>query len=112
MPPRTAVALGDDTVYELSVRNTGARTGDVVVTCFVAAEKQAEVAQPPRKQLFEFDRVEELAAGGSASLAFTLSPKGRALVTGDGRRAVVPGQYRVVCSAGGIVSVSAELRVE
>lgn len=123
-PPPTTVNAGDDTIYELTVTNTGTVVGDVVVTCYVRAVKEsvakAGVHRPPVQQLFAFERVEELPPSGSmptvaaeaaalsppppsasALVAFTLTPEGRTLVTDDGRRVAAAGDYQVVCKAGG-----------
>jgi hypothetical protein len=83
----------------------------VVVVCYVAAVTQTVVKHPPIRQLFNFDRVERLAAGDVASLAFSLDPKGRALVDEEGRVVVAPGQYKVMCEAGGLVTLTAPLSV-
>ena len=110
-PPAAAAAPGDTTAYALTVRNTGELTGDVVVACYVTALEQTAVARPPRQSLWAFDRVEGLAAGASATLAFSLAPDGRALTTAAGRRVVPKGRFAVRCSAGEQVSVSANLTV-
>lgn len=110
-PPPTEVAAGDDTTFELTVQNSGSVLGDVVVTCYVTATEQALVKRPPVRQLWEFDRVEDLAAGQEALLAFTLTPTRRSLVTETGRRVTPVGKYLVECSAGGLVSVAAQLKV-
>ena len=124
-PPPSTVVAGDETMYELAVTNTGAVTGDVVVTCYSsfsgdggatvpsapAAAPQAAVKRPPLRSLFAFDRVEELRPGATAALAFALAPAGRTLVAEDGRQVASAGAWKVVCEAGGLVSVDAALAV-
>lgn len=110
-PPPTVVAAGDDATFELTVRNVGQVLGDVVITCYVTATEQTVVQRPPKRQLWEFDRIEGLVAGREAFLAFTLTPAGRSLVTETGRRVFPAGIYSVDCFAGGLTSVTAPLKV-
>ena len=110
-PPPPSVAVGKPAPYSLAVHNTGARMGDVVVTCFVAALEQTAVEQPPVRQLFAFDRVEALAAGQARQLTFTLTPESRKLTTTTGDRVDAPGRFRIDCQTADASSVTAPLVV-
>ena len=111
-PPHPQVNAGDDSQLELTVSNIGGRVGDVVIACYAVLQPSALVPRPPRRQLFAFDRVEDLAPGGEAALAFSLGPAGRSLVTSAGRRIVPTGRCHVVCEAGGPrLTVSAQINV-
>jgi len=71
------------------------------VVCYVSAVKQAAVAHPPLRSVFEFARVEALAPSASTMLAFTLTPRGRSLVDEAGEWVTPAGGYSVQCEAGG-----------
>ena len=100
--PSGPVSPGAPTSWVVEVTNRGGRAGDVVLVCYVAAEKQAAVAEPPRRALFDFMRVEALAPAASRFVSFTLTPRGRALATPAGEWVTPPGAYSVECEAGGV----------
>jgi beta-glucosidase len=111
-PFPTSVSAGDETAFALTLTNTGGLVGDVVVTCYVVAVKQSAVKHPPLQQLFAFERAESVGSnGGTAVLAFTLTPEGRTLVTEEGTQVAAAGDFKVLCTAGGVVTISANLTV-
>ena len=105
-PPGNAPAgLGDTTSWAVRVQNapvgSGGVTGDVVVTCYVAAVKQNAVSDPPVKSLFDFTRVVGLEPGAERLVTFTLTPRDRSLYNEAGERVTPVGTFSVECEAGG-----------
>ena len=74
----------------------------MVVLAYVKAVQQNVVETPPLRSVFDFARVEELAAHDTTLLSFKLTPRGRALATKEGEWANPKGEYEVVFEAGGI----------
>ena len=134
--PQTSinVAVGDTTDIIVRVTNmggtggnsssssTGSSTGgggggggmasDVVVACYVSAQQQDAVPDPPVRSLFDFARSPVLAppaaalaaaaAGGQSTLlSFKLRPEHRTLVRDDGSSVTPTGVFAVHCEAGG-----------
>jgi beta-glucosidase len=90
-------------VVNLSVKNTGSVAGDVVITAFfrfvdVASQKESKML----KQLFDFDRLTNVASGESRTVAFGVTPKALAvadIATGD--IVVAAGRYALGFEDGG-----------
>ena len=104
--PTRPITQGEDSDWIVEVKNTGTREGDVVVICYVRATKQHVVGAPPRRSVFGFERVEELAPQSTTLVSFTLTAHGRSLVTEEGESVTPAGQYDVVCEAGGIAATA------
>jgi hypothetical protein len=104
--PTAPLAPGEESDWFVQVENTGELVGDVVVVCYVKATKQAAVAAPPLRSVFDFARVEELAPKKTTLLSFKLTPRGRALVTEDGEWVTPAGEYEVVCEAGSLATTA------
>ena len=112
--PTEPVGVLQPASYIVEVKNTGHVVGNMAVLCFVAAPAAtvtaaAALAQavggapllaPPVRSVFDFARVEALAAGASILLSFELSAEHRALVNVDGVWSNPPGEWSVVCEAG------------
>ena len=92
----------------------GSRAGGTGVTCYVTVllQQGPGVREPPKRVLFDFARVEDLGPGESTALSFTLTPRGRSLVTEGGVRVHPGGRYATQCKAGGVAkTASAEFTV-
>ena len=105
------IAPGEETEWIVTLKNVGEVAGGVVVTCYVSAvdvewSSTAENA-PPKRSLFDFARVEGLAAGASTMIPFALTPRGRGLVDAQGLWTNPAGTYSVVCEAGGVAKTAA-----
>ena len=86
------------------VMNTGSMAGDEVVLVYdsLSAAIRAAVgtAHPlPTKRLVDFQRV-SVAAGGSATVAFTIPKQALALTTADGSKKQYPGAHQLIFSRG------------
>ena len=87
-----------------TVKNTGSMAGDEVVLVYdsLSAAIRAAVgtAHPlPTKRLVDFQRV-SVAAGGSATVAFTIPKQALALTTADGSKKQYPGAHQLIFSRG------------
>merc|ERR1712050_111286 len=104
--PTQPIAPGETTSWFVEVTNTGKQfAGDIVVSCYVDAHGQNVVTDPPVRSLFDFERIENLLPGKSMLLHFTLTPRGRALVTVEGEWVVPVGTYKIDCQAGGMARI-------
>jgi hypothetical protein len=104
--PTAPLAQGEDSKYFVEVKNTGSTAGDVVIICYVKASQQTVVAGPPIRSVFDFERVENLQPLHTTLLSFTLTPRGRGLVTEQGEWVTPAGEYEVQCEAGGVVATA------
>jgi beta-glucosidase len=91
----TVLPAGQPAKVEASVTNSGAVAGDEVVEVYLT---QPRAFETPIRVLAGFQRV-HLAAGESAQIDFTISPRSLGQVDADGNRVIVPGNYTV--SVGG-----------
>lgn len=92
----------------VTVANVGDRSGDVVVCCYASAgDALRSEYDAPLRELFDFERVRDLAPGASTSLGVVLPPSARSLVAADGAR-ILPetGSYSVSCEAGGVATTA------
>lgn len=92
----TQLPAGASLKVGATVRNTGTRAGDEVVEVYLDAP---DVPLAPRHTLVAFQRV-YLKPGESRRVAFGLLPRQLSTVDAMGRRAVVPGRYRVFLGGG------------
>lgn len=90
----SVVAPNASVPFRVSVANTGTLGGDKVITAYVTAVQQSAVPDPPRQQLFAFERV-HVAAGDSEIVSFVLTPDARSLVDKTGKSVTPPGLFRV-----------------
>jgi beta-glucosidase len=98
------IAPGGSVRVEVTVRNTGARSGDEVVQIYVS-DVAASVTRPV-KQLRAFQRV-TLAPRESKTLSFTLGPADLGLLDRRFTWVVEPGEFRVTAgnsSEGGLTA--------
>eukprot|EP00039_Didymoeca_costata_P017511 m.324676 g.324676 ORF g.324676 m.324676 type:complete len:878 (-) comp16544_c0_seq6:89-2722(-) len=81
----------------VGIKNSGSITGDVVALAFFSPVSQSiQFTTHVKKQLFEFTRIEDVAAGSEVQVQFSVSPVSLGLVRDpDGDLCGVPGQYRV-----------------
>jgi beta-glucosidase len=91
-----ALAAGKPLSVGVTVRNTGARTGDEVVQAYLHA---TDVPLAPRRALVAFRRV-HLQPGESRRVTFDLTPRQLSTVDAAGRRAVAAGHYRLSVGGG------------
>ncbi len=84
---------GDSLIVDLTVENTGSRTGEEIVQLYVQDET-ASVTRPIL-ELKRFKRV-WLASGGSAKVQFSLSLDDLAFYDGGMKRVAEPGYFRVL----------------
>lgn len=92
--------------YTCEVHNTGSIAGDEVLMVFhsvgQAVRKAATAIHPvPIKELVEFWRFNNIPAGGSQVMAFSMEPEVLSLTTNDGSRKVYPGEHELHFSTGG-----------
>ena len=102
--------------YEVTVTNTGDRTGDEVVLAFFKPKAETLAAQIGNnqliRQLFGFERV-HLAPGESSTVRFNVTPSALQLVdraTGD--RVCTPGTFGIEFTNGVDQSLQASVRIE
>ena len=91
------VKTGEGMTVSVDVSNVGERTGDEVVQLYVRAQ-DAPVAAPVR-HLEGFCRI-TLQPGETRTVTFTLRPEQLSVITDDGRRMVVPGEFGVWVGGG------------
>ena len=99
----TRLSHDRDIALAVDITNTGAVTGDCVVTCYSSVVSLGtglkNVPVPPRSSLFDFTRVELLRPKEKRTLTFTLTLRARSVVGFDGAMRV-PGagsKYDVQC---------------
>ncbi len=85
------VKAGDPVHVQSDVKNTGKVAGDEVVELYLA-QPQTQVS--PRLVLAGFKRI-HLEAGKSAAVEFALDPRALSEVGADGKRVILPGEYKV-----------------
>jgi beta-glucosidase len=86
-----SVKAGDAVHVQSEVKNTGKVAGDEVAELYLA-QPQTEVS--PRMVLAGFKRI-HLDAGKAASVEFELDPRTLSEVDADGKRVILPGEYKV-----------------
>ena len=86
-----SVKAGDSVHVQGQATNTGDIAGDEVAELYLA-QPQTEVS--PRLVLAGFRRI-HLQPGKSAEIDFTLDPRTLSEVDADGKRAIMPGEYRI-----------------
>ncbi len=91
------VKAGEGMTVRVDVSNVGERAGDEVVQLYVRAQ-DAPVPTPVR-HLEGFRRI-TLQPGETQTVTFTLRPEQLSLITDDGRRMVLPGEYGVWLGGG------------
>jgi beta-glucosidase len=92
----TEVAAGSPLVAEVTLTNTGSRTGDEVAQLYLNFPK---VPGAPLRALRAFQRV-HLAAGASQKVKFELNPRDMSMVTEAGEPIVAEGAYTVSVGGG------------
>jgi beta-glucosidase len=90
-PLKSSVKAGEFVNIMGTVKNTGKMLGEEVVELYLS-QPQTEVS--PRIVLAGFKRI-YLAPGKSADLGFTLDERALSEVDADGKRVVMPGEYKV-----------------
>ena len=106
--PTTPVAPGHTTEWIVKLSNTGDVAGGMAVICYAASTAQSIVKGiVPNRAVFDFSAADTLKPGASQLLAFTLTPRGRALVDTNGNIVTPPGTYVVQCEAGGVAKTAA-----
>ena len=91
-----SVKAGDAVHVQGEVKNTGKLTGDEVVELYLT-QPQTEVS--PRLVLGGFKRI-HLEPGQSAGVDFMLDPRTLSEVDADGKRMILPGEYKVYVGGG------------
>ena len=92
----SALKAGDTLRVSARVRNAGARAGDEVVQVYL---EYPDRPLSPRRALVDFARV-SLQPGESRELSFELDARRLSDVDRAGKRAVMPGDYRVFVGGG------------
>ena len=90
----SSLAAGDPLTVSVNVANTGRMAGDEVVEVYLVPPA-SDVA--PKKELVGFTRT-HLAAGARQDVTITVDPRQLSLVDAAGKRAINPGEYRVIVS--------------
>ena len=90
-PAANSVKAGDSVAIQGEVKNTGKAAGDEVVELYLS---QPKTDVSPRIALAGFKRV-HLAPQQAANVEFTLDPRILSEVDADGKRMVMPGEYKV-----------------
>ena len=85
------VKAGEPVTVEGDVKNTGPRAGEEVVEVYLS---QPRAFETPLRVLAGFQRV-HLAAGQSIHVRVTIDPRSVGQVDEEGKRVIVPGEYRV-----------------
>ena len=80
--------------YQVNVTNTGTVTSDVSVLAFIDGPDGND-PNAPIQQLFDFQRVSQLAPGETATLFFTLSADSAAVVLTDGTTKLMVSKRRI-----------------
>jgi beta-glucosidase len=93
-PVAKSVKAGDSVAISGVVKNTGNMTGDEVVELYLS-QPQTDVT--PRIALAGFKRI-HLAPHQAMNVKFTLDSRTLSEVDADGKRAVMPGEYKVYFS--------------
>ncbi len=89
---KTELSAGEPLKLRVTVKNTGTRSGDEVVQCYIRDE---EASVPvPRWSLCAFARV-HLCAGESREISLTVRPESMNTVLEDGSRIVESGMFTV-----------------
>lgn len=97
-----SVAAGQDLTVTARVTNAGARDGEEVVQAYLVppAQRPGSMTAPVlQRQLVGFTRVAPR-PGKTVTARFTLDPRAMSVVDRDGRRHVVPGDYRLWIGGG------------
>jgi hypothetical protein len=99
-----------NTSFSIVVTNTGSLQGDEVVMAYFMP---IDVALPlhPRKALFDFQRLHDIAPGASTTVTFAVGPDSLLLATSDGDLVRAPGKYTIVFENGGGESLAAPLQL-
>jgi beta-glucosidase len=99
----SSLAAGQPITVSISVGNSGGRPGDEVVQAYLVppnAGKAGSFTDPVlRHMLVGFARL-SLKPGERRSAAFTIDPRLMSSVDGNGRRQVIPGDYRLWIGGG------------
>jgi beta-glucosidase len=90
-PVASSVKAGEFVNIKGTAKNTGKIGGDEVVELYLS---QPQTKVSPRIVLAGFKRI-YLAPGKSADLGFTLDERTLSEVDADGKRVVIPGEYKV-----------------
>lgn len=115
--PHGRLLQGPGPYFAVNVTNTGTVTSDVSALAFVfnnqsaleaaaaalalphprsGGSKGIELGQQPLQELFDFQRAASVAPGSTVTLTFTMPPPDvLAVVTNDGRKILVPGDYQI-----------------
>lgn len=104
-----------DVSCSCDVKNTGKMAGDEVVMVYDALSQAVRSAvgnshPVPIKRLVDFERT-TLAAGGSATLQFTIPKQSLAITTADGSKKLYSGEHELVFSRGNGNDMSVKVTV-
>jgi len=102
------IAVGESVMLEVSVTNTGSRSGDEVVQVYVRDDISSVTR--PLLELKAFKRV-TLEAGASTTLRFTLTPADLAFYNTAMRRVVEPGTFTISVGPNSVALKTAVLTV-
>jgi beta-glucosidase len=98
--------IGDEVKLSVDVENTGSRTGEEVVELYV----RSSAPGAPIRSLSGFQRV-TLRPKEHKTVQFTVQPRQLALVDGEGRRRVEPGELEISVGGQQTGGVTAKLQV-
>lgn len=106
--PESDAGAGCD--FKIQVSNQGKLVGDEVVQAYFHPLKVA-VAQHPIKSMFGFQRLRDVAAGGTTLATFAVSPTSFLLATQSGDMVQEPGDYLLTFEngAGSVLSTKIQL---
>eukprot|EP00937_MAST-01D_sp_MAST-1D-sp2_P001941 g1941.t1 len=105
----------DDLHLAVEARSTGGPAGDVVLQVFFQPAKGGVQLVPPaplpRRQLFDFARLRDVAAGGVARAEFAVNARSLLLATGDGDLVAAPGAYELSIEDGSGAALALPLQM-
>jgi hypothetical protein len=94
-PPLITLDTANSVVVNVSltVTNSGSISGDSVIQAYFLPTAVPGLTLFPQKSLFDFSRVSDVPAGGSASVVFSVSADSLLLATAAGDLVREPGSY-------------------
>jgi hypothetical protein len=100
----------DGPAYYVSVKNIGLVTSDCVVLGFITSNH----TDAPKRELFDFARLAQIAPGKAATALLTIPPHVASLIDRDGTERLLSGGYTVQIQSGdpSVVPLVGQLQLE
>lgn len=95
----------------VTIINTGDRTGDEVIMCYVIPGTDVNLPQRPVKALYDFQRASDIVAGAARTLRFNITRDDLLLANEGGDMVSTPGLYGLSYENGAGQGASLQVRL-